>query len=150
MPLATRGGGQGGLCQCCPRAVVEDRFDLLAFFLGFCLLAQLSAVGSDSGGCRTHEHHLSQGEDSSHHPMSPFCSLLRNLQRAPTPPLRMKTPKVPFGSSGKVGRLFWRGPHGSSHPPYKIFATAKPTTIKLPWGPSEAALTPQVVSLLGC
>lgn len=57
-----------------------------------------------------------RGEDSSHHPMPPFCSLPRNLRRAPTPPSRTKTPKVPVGASGKVDRLFWRGPHGSAHP----------------------------------
>lgn len=34
--------------------------------------------------------------------------------------------------------------------PHEIFAGAKPTTIELPQGPSEVALTPQVVSLLGC
>lgn len=49
-----------------------------------------------------------------------------------------------MGAHEKVGRLFRRGAT-----PHEVFATAKPTTIKLPQGPSEAALTPQVVSLLG-
>lgn len=84
-------------------------------FLGFCLLAQLSR-GVRLGGLSSTRAHLSRGEDSPHHAMSPFCSLFRNRRRAPTPPLRMKIPKVPVGASGKVGRLFWRGAHGSGHP----------------------------------
>jgi len=112
VPLATRSGGQGGLCQCCPRAVVEDGLDLLVFSLVSVRWHSRALWGRTRGAVK-HTSSVWRREKTSLTTPSPFCSLLRNRRRAPTPPLRMKTLKVPVGALGRAGKLFRRGALGS-------------------------------------
>lgn len=100
-------------------------------------------MGSDSGGCRTHELCLAWGEDPSNHPVS-FLFFAQESSESTNTTIEDEDTKGTGRGTQEGGQAVSEGCSGVVSPatPNEILAMAKPMTIELPRGPSEVAFIP--------